>query len=70
MDDTDEAVAVTGRPNDLPIVEHEPALANSTFGSRATGRGAEGKAVDGVQAENKAVTGAQTKRRPRRKPQE
>lgn len=58
-EDENEAVAVTGRPNDLVIREHEPALANSTWASRAAAR-PRTKAVQS--AENKSVPSATKKR--------
>jgi hypothetical protein len=52
----DEQQAVTGRPNDTPLQETDPALPNSTFAERAkAAKKAEAKAVDRDTAENKAV---------------
>lgn len=45
--------AVTGRPNDLPIVTHKPALANSTLGSRAKARVTQDKVVKPEDVETK-----------------
>lgn len=39
--DPEKAEAVTDRPNDVPLVTPQPALANSTFASRADGDDAE-----------------------------
>ena len=54
--DPDEAVSVTGRPNDVPSP-------NSTFGSRSKGRsgGSRSKAVTDDDTENKAVKAARKK---------
>lgn len=62
----DEAVAVTGRPNDIPVREAEdaPLGGNSTFASRAKARSG-AKAVRSGDTEDKAVTSASTKRRRR-----
>ena len=61
-DGENDAVAVTGRANDLPIVERDPALPNTTFAERAKARaGASRKKVDGDDAEDKAVSRASTK---------
>jgi hypothetical protein len=63
--DPEEAEAVTGRPNDLPITEQKPALANTTMADRkrATSR----KAISPAEAENKAVGAAETKTAGRRR---
>jgi hypothetical protein len=59
----DEAEAVTGRPNDIPIQEPQdaPLGGNSTLASRAAANKADAKKVDADSGENKAVTGASTK---------
>lgn len=69
-DDENEAVAVTGRPNDIPIRDPEPAPlgGNTTFSDRAKAAKkatASTKQVD--EGENKAVTSASTKSRRARK---
>jgi hypothetical protein len=65
MADDTEAKAVTGRPNDIPVRDPEPAPlgGNSRFADRAKARGVKAKAVEGDDAENKAVSGARTKRK-------
>lgn len=58
------AQAVTGRPNDTPVREDEPAPlgGNSTFASRARARKpADRKAVEETSAENKAVRSSRKK---------
>ncbi len=57
MADDTEVRAVTGRPNDTPVREPEPAPlgGNTTFADRARGRGARGKAVKAAVVEDKAV---------------
>lgn len=61
----DEAVAVTGRPNDIPIRDAEPAPlgGNSTFAERAKAAKRNTKAVTAEEdeAENKSVTSASKK---------
>lgn len=62
----EEAEAVTGRPNDIPIKEPEPAPlgGNSTFADRAKARQKQDvKQVDADEAEDKAVSRASTKAR-------
>lgn len=62
----DEAQAVTGRPNDIPIRDPEPAPlgGNSTLTSRAKARqSADRKKVAADDAEDKSVQSAQTKSR-------
>lgn len=76
MNDTennDDVVAVTGRPNDIPIEDPQPAPlgGNSTFAERARAAGkVKTKQVDDDTegAENKAVTTAATKAPKSRKP--
>lgn len=53
----DEVKAVTGRPNDTPIRDPEPAPlgGNTTFADRAKARGAKAKAVKVADVEDKAV---------------
>lgn len=67
----EEAQAVTGRPNDTPIRDPEPAPlgGNSTLASRARTRQKDEKTkqVDESDAEDKAVTSAATKTRARKK---
>lgn len=64
MADDNEAVAITGRPNDTPIREPEdaPLGGNSNFASRAKARGAGRKAVDSddVEVEDKSVGSSRT----------
>lgn len=60
----DEARAVTGRPNDIPVRDPEPAPlgGNSTFAERAksrTGKGA--KAVASGDVEDKSVGSSERK---------
>lgn len=64
--DENEAVAVTGRPNDIPIRDAEPAPlgGNSTFADRAKANAAEAKKAQTKQvaaAENKSVDSAESK---------
>jgi hypothetical protein len=67
MADDNEARAVTGRPNDIPIREEEqaPLGGNSTFASRAAARGVKAKAVEKGEAEDKAVSRSTTSRKAR-----
>lgn len=65
--DPEAAAPVTGRPNDLPVEERKPALANSTLAERRRRRESEAeaqaKAVDSGDVENKAVGTPRTKRK-------
>lgn len=58
-DGANDAVAVTGRPNDLPIEEPEPALPNTTFAERARRQKPGAKRVDSDSAENKALSSSE-----------
>jgi len=58
MADTDEeARAVTGRPNDIPVRDPEPAPlgGNTTFADRARARGVTRKVVEADEVEDKSI---------------
>lgn len=57
------AEAVTGRPNDLGSVTPEPALANSTFASRAKQQAVATKAIPAEETEDKAVRSSTARRK-------
>lgn len=61
MADDNEAVAVTGRPNDTPIRDPEPAPlgGNTTFAQRAEARGGS-KVVKSDEVEDKSVRSSRT----------
>lgn len=64
MADNEEARAVTGRPNDIPVRDPEPAPlgGNSTFSERAKARSGRGaKAVDQGDVEDKSVGSSERK---------
>lgn len=64
MADTDEEVrAVTGRPNDTPVRDPEPAPlgGNTTFAQRAKARGVTAKQVDPADVEDKSIGSAERK---------
>lgn len=62
-DDNEEARAVTGRPNDIPVRDPEPAPlgGNTTFADRAKARGKGRKAVDSADVEDKSVGSSERK---------
>jgi hypothetical protein len=64
-----EAVAVTGRPNDIPIdpPEEAPLGGNSTFADRARGNASKVASKQVVSAEDKAVKADESKAAPRAK---
>lgn len=65
----EEQPTVTGRPNDTPIDDPQPAPlgGNTTFADRAKAQTTTAKQVDAEQAEDKAVTSAATKSKRARK---
>lgn len=61
----DEVKAVTGRPNDTPVRDPEPAPlgGNTTFADRAKARGVKAKAVEKSAVEDKSLSGSRARRK-------